>query len=78
MSVLVTGAGAGATTLLDVIDPYEITMVVVEEMTFAVQQLVGSGGYLYKHGGRRENEKVMKIRFWLARPPWVKYLYSDM
>ena len=44
MSVLVTGAGAGATTLLDVIDPYEITMVVVEEMTFAVQTISGQRG----------------------------------
>jgi hypothetical protein len=40
----VTGAGGGATTLLDVIDPYEITMVVVEEMTFPVHKICGQRG----------------------------------
>ena len=39
MGWLMSGTGGDAITLLELIDPYEITMVVVEEMTLVCRKM---------------------------------------
>ena len=77
------GTGGDAITLLEVIDPYEITMVAVEEnmVTSPLQKdgvKYGAAGPFYiSIVGSGQNEIYLKICFWQARSPWVTYL-SDL
>ena len=71
-----TGISGDAITLLEVVNLYEITMV-VEEMTEPMQKdedIYGGVGHFYKRSGWWENQITFKFQFWQSRCPWVKNL----